>query len=278
MPTMRRRPQDVDEVNRAAWSRPEILDLYTDLRGWTDPGEQAAITCVASVARGKRILDVGVGAGRTASLLTLLSDEYVAVDYSSQMVVRFRENHPGLDVRECDARDLTIFDDGRFDLVVFSFNGLDAIAHDERPRVLRELHRVLAPGGALLFSAHNLDGPCAREVPWRSRPSIGAARWYRAARFAARLPPRVPEMVRSYRNWLRNRAFGTAGPGWATRVAAAHEFSIVIHYASLDWVRAEVVAAGFSVLEVFGSNDGRSVTASTDTSDIGWFHIVASRA
>jgi SAM-dependent methyltransferase len=43
-----------------------------------------------------------------------------------------------------------------FDIVVFSYNGIDYVPHDDRLRVLSEIRRVLRHGGTFAFSTHNI--------------------------------------------------------------------------------------------------------------------------
>jgi SAM-dependent methyltransferase len=261
-------------VNRSTWSR--AAGEYVALESWTDAGERAALARVAPLVRGRPVLDVGAGAGRTASFLRLLTDDYVAVDYTPEMVEAFRRNHPDLDVAVADARDLSRFADGHFGFVVFSFNGIDAVGHDDRAQVLRELHRVVAAGGWVLYSTHNLDGPGAREAPWRAKRGTGP-RWWRAARWIARLPRRAPAHRRSWLNWWRHRGLERAGDGWAMRRCAAHEFGIVIHYASLDAVLAETKAAGFVDVVVLEREHGTEIGPTTDLRQAQWFQVLARR-
>src|SRR3954462_6564324 len=56
-----------------------------------------------------------------------------------------------------DARDLSHFESGQFDFILFSFNGIDFVNHIDRLRILKEIARVLDPGGVYAFSSHNLD-------------------------------------------------------------------------------------------------------------------------
>ena len=103
-----------------------------------------------------RILDLGVGCGRTSQALASRAATYVGIDYSPEMIEVCRERYPSLDFHIADAADLGRFQNESFDLAVFAFNGLDYLIPDEtRRRCLRELHRVLAPRGRFIFSAHN---------------------------------------------------------------------------------------------------------------------------
>ena len=258
----------IDDQNRATW--PGAVEDYLHLEGWTDAGERAALAAAAPLVRGRPVLDVGAGAGRTASFLRLLTDDYVAVDYTPEMVAAFRRNHPDLTALQADARDLSCFPDGRFGLAVFSFNGIDAVAHEERATVLAELRRVVAPGGWVLWSTHNLDGPGHRQVPWRG-PSDGGPRWWRVARWVARLPREAPRLRRSWANWWVNHRLDEEHDGWAVRTSAAHDFGILMHYASLDVVRAEAAAAGFVEVTVW-DREGQLAVAPSSTH---WFQVLA---
>src|SRR5437763_5901671 len=150
---------DLDSVNRPTWARPATVRIYERMCGWTDPGEQAAVEHVAQEMGGRPVLDIGVGGGRTTELLLPISRDYIGVDYTPEMVQACRARHPGVRIEQMDARDLHAFTDGQFALVVFSFNGIDAVDMADRVQVLREVRRVLQPGGIFLFSTHNQSGP-----------------------------------------------------------------------------------------------------------------------
>ena len=105
---------------------------------------------------GLSVLDIGVGGGRTTTYLAKGAARYVGADYSDGMVEACRRRFPALDFRLCDATDMAQFTDGEFDVVVFSFNGIDYIPTDEgRTRCLAETARVLKLGGIFIFSSHN---------------------------------------------------------------------------------------------------------------------------
>jgi SAM-dependent methyltransferase len=102
------------------------------------------------------ILDLGVGGGRTTPYLSEIASHYVGIDYAEEMIRVCRTKFPNLQFDVTDASDLSGFADASFDAVIFSFNGIDYLAPDEKREVcLRECYRVLKKGGIFIFSTHN---------------------------------------------------------------------------------------------------------------------------
>jgi len=54
-----------------------------------------------------------------------------------------------------DARDLSQFRQEPFDFVIFSYNGIDNLDHDDRLKCLTQIRSVVKPDGAFVFSTHN---------------------------------------------------------------------------------------------------------------------------
>jgi SAM-dependent methyltransferase len=191
-----------------------------------------------------------------------------------------RRSWPDVDVRVADARDLGQFDSGQFGFVLFSFNGIDAMDHADRPRVLAELHRVLAPGGLLVFSTHNKNGPTFGATPWRrAGPPEGdsAPALHRVLRAAAQMVLNPAYYPRSIRNWNRLRRNATGGPDWAVGPVEAHDFDLLLHFTTLSGQIGELDRVGFDAEAVFAPEGGRRVAPGTDTSGIRYFHIVAAK-
>jgi SAM-dependent methyltransferase len=262
-----------DRINRAVWSSRSGVNGFAVASGWTDSGEAAAFAWVAPQAQHQPVLDVGVGGGRTVDILTAMSEDYIAVDYTPEMVAICRRNHPGIRVQQMDARDMSAFPDESFALVVFSYNGIDAVDYPGRCAVLREFARVLKPGGLVLFSAHNLYGPSYRENPLHllRKPHMSAnplSTCIDVARIGYSLTVGTV-------NYLRYSPLNRKFDGYAIRVCAAHEFGIVIMYTDIDTQRRQLADAGLRTEAVFGSSTGRCMQDGDDASDESWFHFIA---
>jgi SAM-dependent methyltransferase len=265
-------------VNRATWARADAIGWYAATEGWTDPAERAALLRVAPYARGGPILDVGVGAGRTTSLLRLVSEDYVAVDYVGEMVDLCRRLHPDVDVRLADARDLAEFESGRFALVNFSFMGIDAVGHEDRVKILREFHRVLCPGGHLVYSTHHRNGPWFGRRPWQRASERVDDHWLvRMVRAAFRLPHSVPSFGRGLRNWRRHRQLHEDHRDWAIATSDAHEYGLVIHFTTPAAERAMLAGVGFEAIALLDRFTAEPVESLREAR-ISAFQVIARKA
>ena len=105
----------------------------------------------------KKILYLGCGTGRTSRELVKLGFRVTAIDNSPAMIEEAKKKgkiqNPTYHVM--DAASL-LFSDNSFDICLFSFNGLDYLYPETKRRsAIREIYRVLKPGGIFSFSSHN---------------------------------------------------------------------------------------------------------------------------
>jgi SAM-dependent methyltransferase len=233
---------------------------------------------------GMRMLDVGVGAGRTTAHFAPRVREYAGVDYSSAMIAacrrRFeREGWPHARFEVADVRSMTGLQSESFDFVLFSYNGLDYLLEgaQERLAALREIHRVCAPGALFALSTHNLvEG--LDELSYRGRLA-------RARRGAAR-PRDVPLRVVSALVRVSAMRVLNGGPGRHSSAdrAALYDYRHGLRPMRTMYVRPEeqlreLGRAGFAdacVLTADGAElrDERAVSGLRDE----WVHYLAWKA
>ncbi len=102
-----------------------------------------------------KILDMGCGCGRTTKYISNLGFDVVGVDVVKKMVKRARKVYPKIKFEVGDACNLK-YKNNKFDIVFFSFNGIDYIyPENKRIKALKEISRVLKPGGYFIYSSHN---------------------------------------------------------------------------------------------------------------------------
>lgn len=256
--------------SRTSWDSPDVL-VHFATAGYTDAGERAALDSVPEQRRG-RVLDIGIGGGRTTGLLAPHARSYVGVDVTPGMVELARSRFPGEDLRLGDACHLDLADRS-CDLVVFSFNGLDALDHQRRARALAEMSRVLAPGGRVVFSSLNLAGPSFDERPWRFG-GLRDARDREIWRAGVLHPLRVARGVRNYRH---TRGQAERGADWARCPLRAHEFRFVVHFATIAATTRMARDAGLVVERVF-ADTATTVDPASERCDVDYAHFVCSGA
>jgi SAM-dependent methyltransferase len=106
-------------------------------------------------SEGDRILELGCGEGRVTRYLESEGYDVVAIDIAEKMVQAADQTLSETEVLIMDASDLGFRDDS-FDSIFFTFNGIDHIhPKSKRKTTLKEIHRILRPGGTFIFSTHN---------------------------------------------------------------------------------------------------------------------------
>ncbi len=123
--------------------------------------DRPAVLEVLGPVDGLRVLDAGCGPGLYAEALLAGGAAVVAFDQSPEMArLARRRLGDGVDVRVHDlARPLDWLEDNSFDVALLAL-----VIHyvDEREAMLRELFRVLRPGGQLVVSTHHPTGDWVR--------------------------------------------------------------------------------------------------------------------
>lgn len=249
-----------------AYSREDIVRDYA-ARDHLMPAEFAALGQTWHQLQGD-VLDIGVGGGRTTGYLRGVARSYRAIDISEEMTRVCRTRHPGAEVSVGDARTLTGHTDAAYDLVLFSFNGIDYINHVERSQVLAAVYRVLRPGGAFVYSSHNLgvlQGRLPPVAPVRLAPTFDPLRMaVRSVRLLAALLRR-----RSNRRRLGKQQY--MADGHALVNDESYDHSLLTVYVDPRHELAALAAAGFDGMTTI---DAQGVTDPEHHLDP-WVHYVA---
>jgi len=123
------------------------------------------------ISKNDKILDIGCGAGRTT--INLYRNGYkniIGLDLSTNLIKYAKDyvnkNNLDIDFVNGDATKLE-YDNNLFDVVIFSYNGMQCIpGKKNRDNVLKEVYRVLKPGGLYIFTAHNRDDSGRHQATW----------------------------------------------------------------------------------------------------------------
>jgi ubiquinone/menaquinone biosynthesis C-methylase UbiE len=130
-----------------------------------DRREVARLIDILELPAGSRILDVPCGQGRHAHLLAEAGFDVDGLDYSKDLLARAKKRGTGKTLRYThgDMRRLPAKWTGRFDVVLNLFTSFGFfIDPREDVSVIREMARVLKPGGRLLWHGGSRDGVMAK--------------------------------------------------------------------------------------------------------------------
>ncbi|MDQ6745080.1 MAG: class I SAM-dependent methyltransferase [Actinomycetota bacterium] len=251
---------DPGTANRRVWAQGRYLRAYAtqELR----PVE-AAIMARHRERLSGRVLEAGVGAGRIAGHLIKLADELYGIDLSWRMIEECRRRYPEATFLEGDISDLSHFPDGTLDALWAGCNLLDIFDDAERRSTLREIHRVLAPGGLLVMSSHNRAYLSRIPGPLYVRTSS-------MLRFLLDVL-RVPRSL--WRRWRLGR-LEQEHPDYAIVNDDAHGYALVHYYTMVPAQVRQLGQEGFRTLECLDLT-GRPLAAGETAPECVELHYVA---
>ncbi len=168
------------DKNQETYQASRIVWYYTQL-SMLQPAEKTIIDLFKERLPTMKMLDIGIGGGRTTGHFSPLAGEYTGIDYSAEMITasrqRFSDSPQPMSLEVGDARSMNQFADNSFDFILFSFNGIDYVSHSERLHILQEIRRVGKPGCYVFFSSHNLQS-MAREFDYQKQISLNPLKTY----------------------------------------------------------------------------------------------------
>lgn len=244
-----------------------------------------------------RMLDVGVGAGRTALHFAHVVRDYIGIDISQKMIDACRERFgsavaSNMSFQVSDIRDLRTLESSSFDFILFSFNGIDTVGkHEDRLSAFDEIHRVCSPGGNFCFSSHNLSFALARfSTPTALRHLLRTQPLP-----VIKHPRKLLRTVTESRRWKElnpaRRQLPRQGYGMITEERYRFEFEEQFYVSARDRIQvqkyyihpkqqiAQLRAIGFDHIRIFAP-DGAEVTdkMSAGLSRSWWLYYLATKS
>ncbi len=132
-----------------------------DIWGWETPAgkkrwARRSGMLTSHIRPGMKILEIGCGLGYFTKELARTGALITAIDVSPDLLdaARVKIKQDNVTFKEEDAASLT-FADNSFDSIV----GSSVLHHIDIDEALKELHRVLRPGGTLCFTEPNMLNP-----------------------------------------------------------------------------------------------------------------------
>jgi SAM-dependent methyltransferase len=238
-----------DSLNRRAYATESVVRWYRNL-DVTYRVEEVILQRLHPFIKDKKLLDIGIGGGRTTRYLLDVSKDYTGVDYTPQLVQVAQAKYPQASIVCADARDLHLFDED-FDFVLFSLNGLDYIDHHDRLKAIREIYRVLKPGGFYMFSTHNRDYQWFKKLPWQEKASFTLGH--------------LKSCLYTLAHWPRHllmRKHEVSSTDYEIVNDSAHGFSLLTYYIRIDDQIKQLQAEGFEQIEAYDM-DGARVQSDT---------------
>jgi ubiquinone/menaquinone biosynthesis C-methylase UbiE len=228
---------DSDLINIKTYRHKNVVKQYSHENA-LQAAEIEALAGIADQIAGGQIMDIGVGGGRTTPGLIQISAHYTGIDYSKNMIEACKVRHPNLVFEVCDARNLEAFSADYYDLVMFSFNGIDYVNHADRLKILTGILRIMKPGGYLVFSSHNRDhGDFRRSL---SKFPVFHRSWspLRAAKHCVTFTTSLLRHARLSQNNIIENDYAIVND-------CAHDYKLMTYYISIASQIRQLRLAGF---------------------------------
>jgi ubiquinone/menaquinone biosynthesis C-methylase UbiE len=145
-----------------------VRRIYDELQH--KPLDRQLLDRFAESLQGGMICDIGTGPGHVARYLHDRGAKVCGIDLSAEMVERARRLNPGIDFRQGDMFGLDVPDETFTGIT--GFYALVNIPRSDVVRALRELRRVLKPGGLLLLAFHIGDHTLRKDEWWGAEVSL----------------------------------------------------------------------------------------------------------
>jgi SAM-dependent methyltransferase len=130
--------------------------------------------------------------------------------------------------------------------VLFAFNGIDYVVHEDRLKALHEIRRVLKPGSTFMFSTHNRDYKHFGKLPWQEGIQYNSGYLKSCLYTLAHLPRHF--MMKKHERYTDEYAIVND---------VAHGFSLLAYYIGVKEQIDQLKQIGFNGIEAYDMNGVR---------------------
>ena len=249
-------------INKTAYSREDVVKYYqnTDLLFKT---EEVLFEKLSAMIKKSKMLDIGIGGGRTTKYLLPISRDYTGVDYVPQFAEETAKKYPNANIMCSDATNLKEFEAETFDFVLFSYNGIDALSNEQRGLVFKEIFRVLKKSGIFMFSSHNREYHYFNKLPWRRKIEYDM----QFLKFFLYCLYHLPKHYKMKKHEIFTDEYAIVNDG-------DHRYSLLAYYISIDKQAKQLTEFGFSEIEAF---DMKGNLVKSDTTSP-WIYYLARKS
>ncbi len=258
---------EVFDINRKTFERNISIREFTEINmNMLQNAEAMIFIQYKDSIWKKKVLDIGCGGGRTTYFLMRLTSNYTGIDYSLPLIEHCEFKYPELSFYHYDARKLDLFPNDSFDFVLFSFNGIDYMNHDDRILCLQEISRVLRANGLFTFSSHNRNA-----ISGGIRPRVFTTK----------------NVIRNGRNALRYAHYLFMQMKLQKHLSDQEEYaivhdsglhnSLVTYYISPDSQIRQLESCGFNLIELYDAY-GKLVKIGDEAKNSPWLYYVVRKA
>ncbi len=215
---------------------------------------------------GRRVLELGVGAGRLTRYLQPLSSDYLGIDLSPDMLAVCGRRFPGARLEIRDIRNIAPLGPSAFDFVMGAFNIIDVLPHDGRLQLLADVCHLVPPGGVFVFSSHNRRYRSAGRGPRLARSRNPVTQLHHVFHYAI-----------GTIHHRRTRPQQRIEADYALLNDVGCDWRLLHYYVDRARQAAQLRQAGFDLLAVYDERAKR-LSADDDDSESAMLYYVARRS
>lgn len=251
--------------NLETYKNKKTINYYFNAEGLQLP-EQEILKKIGNKLINASVLDIGVGGGRTTPFFANKTAYYLGIDFSEEFIIHCQKKYslafPKAEFKTVDARSLEQMPPSTFDIILFSFNGIDNVSLDERNTIIQSIYKLLKPNGCFIFSSHNLN-----YLPILSKYKI-----YRNP-FAT-----IKTAIKHF-NFLKKNKLALQNKSDYTFIYDdTYDFGLQTCYVNANYQIKVLEENGFSNCEIYSLNTGNRITINESEKDqSAWLYFLCSK-